>query len=61
MVGMEDFLAQSARGLLQRVKSAGCTNFLLQVVCVGVIFWHRWKFHTKEKNRFQKSESPDFL
>ena len=36
--------------------------FVTGSICVGVIFWHRWKFHTKETNiPIQKRESQDFL
>jgi hypothetical protein len=38
MVGVQDFLDQSARLLLQKVKPARCAKFLLQVVCKSELF-----------------------
>ncbi len=38
IVGLQDVLDQSARILLQRVKPARCTKFLLQVVCKSELF-----------------------
>ncbi len=63
MVGVQDVLDQSARILLQRVKPAWCTKFLLQVLCKSELFSGVGGSFIQKKKEFQiqKRESLDFL
>jgi hypothetical protein len=52
MVGVQDVLDKSGRILLQRVKPAWCTKFLLQVLCKLELFSGAGGSFTRKKKNF---------